>query len=508
MKSRYYSFFFFLLLIIACQKPSDSGFLKPQPQYRQFQVNKKSITLAGDLNLKDSFSVQSNVNWSVAVFPAATTWLKLNVDSGSGDGKVVVTGVEKNPINTSRTATVRVTPADTSLQPLSIVVTQKALSPYLTVDSTSLTFRSPQAATDSFSIISNLQWSLMDMPYWLSAKTTTGTGNGKIYINALANDSGLYRTAVLKVTPVDSAGAKAKLIKVTQGTPVLKTDKGSLNVEASAGSADSFRVISNIDWTTTATASWLTLKTVKAGADTYVVATATESNTSDVSRTATITLTAAGVPNVASVKVVVTQAKAPVTTPTVSTASISSIGGNTATGGGEVLSDGGFAVTVRGICWSTAANPTIAHSKTSNGAGKGSFTSAITGLAPNTTYYVRAYATNSSGTTYGKQVSFKTSAVTVPTVKLISVLYDPVTSAIAYGQVVSDGGAAVKQRGFCWSTAPNPTLADQKVGSGTGTGSYSGNLAVFAPNTTYYVRAYATNRQGTVYSNEISFKTP
>jgi len=80
----------------------------------------------------------------------------------------------------------------------------------------------------------------------------------------------------------------------------------------------------------------------------------------------------------------------------------------TATGGGNIKSDGGFPVTERGVCWSTSQNPTIYDSKTTDGSGIGSFTSNITGLTGNTSYYVRAYATNSKGTMYGNQLSFTT----------------------------------------------------------------------------------------------------
>ena len=96
------------------------------------------------------------------------------------------------------------------------------------------------------------------------------------------------------------------------------------------------------------------------------------------------------------------------TSPTVTTTVISNIGKTTATGGGNVTADGGATVMARGICWSTSQNPTISGNHTTDGTGTGSFTSSMTGLAANTTYYVRAYATNSAGTAYGEQVSFTT----------------------------------------------------------------------------------------------------
>ena len=96
------------------------------------------------------------------------------------------------------------------------------------------------------------------------------------------------------------------------------------------------------------------------------------------------------------------------TLPSVTTAEVSSITTNSAVCGGNITSNGWSEVTARGVCWSTSPNPTISNSKTADGTGTGSFTSNITGLADGTTYYVRAYATNSKGTAYGEEKSFTT----------------------------------------------------------------------------------------------------
>ena len=94
--------------------------------------------------------------------------------------------------------------------------------------------------------------------------------------------------------------------------------------------------------------------------------------------------------------------------PTISTKEISNITQNTASGGGNVSDEGSSSVVARGVCWSTSQNPTIAGSHTNDGSGTGQFTSTITGLNANTTYFVRAYATNSTGTAYGNQLQFAT----------------------------------------------------------------------------------------------------
>ena len=94
----------------------------------------------------------------------------------------------------------------------------------------------------------------------------------------------------------------------------------------------------------------------------------------------------------------------------VTTSEVTDITSSSATCGGNVTTDNGSAVTARGICWSTSQNPTINDSKTTDGSGVGSFTSQIPNLVPNTQYYVRAYATNAAGTSYGEEVSFTTLA--------------------------------------------------------------------------------------------------
>jgi uncharacterized protein (TIGR02145 family) len=196
--------------------------------------------------------------------------------------------------------------------------------------------------------------------------------------------------------------------------------------------------------------------------------------------------------------------------PTLSTSIISAIATTTATGGGAIISDGGSPVTARGVCWSTAQSPTISNSKTTDGTGSGSFTSLVAGLTPATTYYVRAYATNTIGTAYGNQVSFSTYSVpTLATITTSTPTKITSTEATIGGNLLSEGNASVTEKGVCISLTANPTTASWKYPNGTvtGTGVFSSYFTGFTPNTTYYVRAYAINIVGTAYGNEVSFKT-
>jgi uncharacterized protein (TIGR02145 family) len=99
--------------------------------------------------------------------------------------------------------------------------------------------------------------------------------------------------------------------------------------------------------------------------------------------------------------------------PVLETVIVSSITTNTAKISGNITNDGGATITARGVCWSTVQNPTIADTKTTDGTGAGTFTSAITGLTATTIYYVKAYATNNAGTSYGNELLFKTFTGTV-----------------------------------------------------------------------------------------------
>jgi hypothetical protein len=178
---------------------------------------------------------------------------------------------------------------------------------------------------------------------------------------------------------------------------------------------------------------------------------------------------------------------------------------STAVAGGDITNDGGAPVTARGLAWHTAPNPTIANSKTVDGTGTGSFSTQMTGLLASTTYYFRAYASNSIGTGYGNQLSFTTGSHTLPTVSTIAV--SGITGGTANSGVTvnTEGGSPVTARGVCWSTTPNPTIANNKTINGNGSpASMLGGMTV---STTYYVRAYATNGLGTGYGNEYSFTT-
>ena len=188
-------------------------------------------------------------------------------------------------------------------------------------------------------------------------------------------------------------------------------------------------------------------------------------------------------------------------TPIVSTtAPGSNITYSSTTSGGTISTDKGAAVTARGIVWNKSGSPLVTNSSDSKaidpGTGIGSFQSEMTGLSGATKYFVRAYATNSSGTSYGPQVEITTSPIVLPTVTTS----DPTKSGGSVtvgGNVTNAGGGTISAKGVYYSTTPNPTNANTTLTIGSGVGPYSGTISPLTQNTTYYYRAFATNSAGT-----------
>jgi uncharacterized protein (TIGR02145 family) len=133
-----------------------------------------------------------------------------------------------------------------------------------------------------------------------------------------------------------------------------------------------------------------------------------------------------------------------------------------------------------------------------------------TGLTSSTTYTYRVYSNNAVGNslTYSNELALTTSNIILPTLATTAVSSISITTAVSGGTILSDGGASIIARGVCWSTSTNPTNAlTTKTNDGAGTGAFSSNITGLTANTTYYVKAYATNSFGTAYGNQVSFTT-
>jgi len=192
--------------------------------------------------------------------------------------------------------------------------------------------------------------------------------------------------------------------------------------------------------------------------------------------------------------------------PTINTTTVVDVMGNTATCGGDIIDNGGGDITESGICWSTGGEPTISNSKVINGAVSGVFSSVMTDLDPFTQYFVRAYATNEAGTTYGNTMTFATMNVPIATTNEVTDVSRQMAKSGGTVQQITPASAITK-RGVCWSTTSNPTIDDSKTENGSGDGQFSSMITDLQAGTIYYVRAYATDMYGTGYGENMTFTT-
>ena len=194
--------------------------------------------------------------------------------------------------------------------------------------------------------------------------------------------------------------------------------------------------------------------------------------------------------------------------PQVVTNEVSNIQATTATCGGNVALNSGYAITARGICWSEkTATPTVNNAHTEEVATTGKFSSMMIGLERNTTYFVRAYATNEKGTNYGGTQTF-TTLTGLPTVITANVSDIKAITALCGGDITANGGYTITARGVCWSkTSSTPTIEDNHTNEVADNGVFNSLMTGLEASTTYYVRAYATNEVGTSYGGNVIFTT-
>lgn len=191
----------------------------------------------------------------------------------------------------------------------------------------------------------------------------------------------------------------------------------------------------------------------------------------------------------------------------IATLPVKDITKNTAIGGGNVTTDGGYPLIKKGICWNTYGNPSLKDSITYSDVELGSYNCLLTKLYGYKTYYVRSFATNTKGTTYGQEEEFRTSK-DLPTILTLELFDITDNSVKCGGKILNEGDESLISYGICWGTQSNPT-----ANNGNYTTESTDNKEFFSsainliPETEYYIRSYATNSIGTAYGKDLSFKT-
>jgi uncharacterized protein (TIGR02145 family) len=193
--------------------------------------------------------------------------------------------------------------------------------------------------------------------------------------------------------------------------------------------------------------------------------------------------------------------------PVVTTNSAAEITTTTAVSGGVITDDGGDQIISKGICWNSSGNPSIDNFKTIATVGSLSFTSNLTQLSPGTTYYVRAFATNSAGISYGNSVSFTTLGSN-PSLLSGSATSIATDSAVLIGTVNPNSMPTTVT--FEWGTSASYGNTVSVAGSpftGNAPVNVTANLIGLMPGTTYHFRLVAENSFGTGYTNNATFTT-
>ena len=194
--------------------------------------------------------------------------------------------------------------------------------------------------------------------------------------------------------------------------------------------------------------------------------------------------------------------------PTVLTTPATDITKTSAVCGGVIVSDGEQEIMEKGVCFSTNSEVALnnAHMICT---GSSTYTCTLTGLGQGTTYYIRAYAINRKGISYGEILSFTTLVDTyeIPTVVTLPADYVASTLANAVGLITNDGGLTIQEKGFYYGTSPNLTTESNKILNNTTNYEFVNTLWPLTPNTTYYYKAYAKNAQGTGYGEVVQFTT-
>ncbi len=190
--------------------------------------------------------------------------------------------------------------------------------------------------------------------------------------------------------------------------------------------------------------------------------------------------------------------------PTAITQAATSVTGSSAVLNGTVNPNG--LATSYYFQWGTSTSYGNTTSTQSAGSGTSNVAvnAPISGLSGGTTYHFRLVATNSDGTTNGSDLTFTPGAASVTTTAATAIT---TTTATTGGNVITDGGYTVTARGVCWGTSTNPDITGSHTTDGAGTGTFTSTLTGLSSNTTYHIRAYATNSNGTFYGEDLQFTT-
>jgi len=247
-------------------------------------VSPVDVTISGEANSTGTFTITTNTNWTVSSSYGVVT---VDQPSGSGNATITLTG-QANVTGSQLLDIVTVMTATTAGLSRQVNVTQETISAILNLSPVALNIGYAANSTASFTITSNIGWTISIDKNWLTAGNLSGTGNSTITLTADANPYGPEQTAT--VTVIGAYGG-SKTVTVTQLAPVLTLDVSatSINIPANDNYQTTFSITSNTDWGVSSDSPWLTVDPTFSGGDKVVTITALGNYTGS-ARTARLTL--------------------------------------------------------------------------------------------------------------------------------------------------------------------------------------------------------------------------
>ena len=341
-------------------------------------------------------SVQTNdAPWVASGQPA---WITLSPSNAPSSANITI-NYQSNPDAVERHATITFT---AGIITKTLVITQQEALPTISLDKSTIK-TGYQAGTSTLTVTTNdAPWVASGQPAWITLSPSNAPSSANITINYQSNPDAVERHATITFT----AGIITKTLVITQqeALPTISLDKSTINTGYQPGTSTLTVTTNKAPWHTSALPQWITLNPAT-GNQTTTITLSYSQNSSTSQRESQITFYAGN----ASANLSVSQQRIQ-TPPVLTTKPAAKKTQTAAESGGEISDDGGSPITSRGVCWSNQQSPTINDNKAQSPAQTNQFTVQITGLQPSTTYYARAYATNSTGTAYGNQVSFTTYA--------------------------------------------------------------------------------------------------
>jgi hypothetical protein len=362
-----------------------------------------------------------------------------------------------------------------------------------------------------------LTWNIVEDVAWLSVNPNTGKTTNEVSTITVTIDRSLItedsKTATFIIN--SNSGSRTVNVSVSKASSVLSVtpetlDFGTTETEKSINVSNAGA--GTLSYAATTAQSWITLEngTNSLTTDTKIIkVTVNRAGLSPNSYSGNVVINS----NSNSITVPVSMSVIQPSAPDLLNGQASGITYNSAQVSGTLTSLGSSAITQHGHCWSTSPNPTTTDNKTTLGGTTllASFMSNITGLSTNTTYYVKAYATNAVGTTYSDAITFTTlpppTVATVQTTRTENIKHNQIDGV---GNITVLGDGLVTDYGFCYSTSnATPTISDSKasLGQTTQLGNFTVTVTGLKASTKYYLRAYAVNSMGTAYGGVVEATT-